>query len=92
MSRSMTESEAIEYLSSKFLVVDSPLNPSKEECEKHNEAIEMAIEALEEVKRLQPQKAIQNGPGEGWSCPACGNSLHWKERKYCDCGQAIDWR
>lgn len=42
----MTEKEAIEYLKSRYLVVGSSLNPSRE-CEKHNAVIDMAIKALE---------------------------------------------
>ena len=43
----MTEKEAIEYLESRYLVVGSPLNPPREECERHNAVIDMVIYALE---------------------------------------------
>lgn len=43
----MTEQMAIEYLLNRYLVVGSPVNPPKEECEKHNAVIDMAIQALE---------------------------------------------
>lgn len=47
----MTNREAIEYLSNKYLVIGSPVNPPKEECEKHNAVIDMAIEALEKSEK-----------------------------------------
>lgn len=49
----MKENEAIEYLQNRYLVVGSPANPPKEECEKHNEVVEMAINALEEVQKYR---------------------------------------
>ena len=50
----MTEKEAIEYLKSRYLVVGSSLNLPKEECERHNAVIDMAIHALEKcvLKKL----------------------------------------
>ena len=49
----MTENEAIEYLQNRYLVVGSPANPPKEECEKHNAVMTMAIQALEEVQQYR---------------------------------------
>ena len=49
--RSMTECEAIDYLKNHYLVVGSRANPPKEECEKHNEVMDRAIKALEEIQR-----------------------------------------
>ena len=43
----MSEKEAIEYLSTRYLEVGSIINPPKEECEKHNAIVDMAIQALE---------------------------------------------
>lgn len=43
----MTEQMAIEYLLNRYLVVGSPVNPPKEECEKQNAVIDMAIQAIE---------------------------------------------
>ena len=45
MSEDMTEKDVIEYLKNRYLVVGSPLNPQKEECERHNAVIDMAIKA-----------------------------------------------
>jgi hypothetical protein len=50
----MTEKEAIEYLKGRYLVVESPLNPTKEECESHNAVIDMAIEALRKQMPIKP--------------------------------------
>ena len=47
----MNENEAIEYLQSRYLAVGSRVNPPKEECERHNEVVDMAIKALEEVQQ-----------------------------------------
>ena len=49
----MTENEAIEYLQSRYLAVGSRVNPPKEECERHNEIVDMAIKALEEVQQYR---------------------------------------
>ena len=96
----MIEKEAIEYLKSRYLVVGSPLNPPRKECEKHNAAIDMAIHALE--KRVPDQPALE-GDGydtdgeiilDEWLCPGCGTryEVDYDEYKFCpECGQAIDW-
>lgn len=49
----MNENEGIEYLQSRYLAVGSRVNPPKEECERHNEVIDMAIKALEEVQQYR---------------------------------------
>lgn len=49
----MTEIEAKEYLLNRYLVVGSPLNPPREECEKHNKVIDMAIEAFNKVESMK---------------------------------------
>ena len=49
----MNENEAIEYLQSRYLAVGSRVNPQKEECERHNEVVDMAIKALEEVQQYR---------------------------------------
>lgn len=48
----MTEQMAIEYLLNRYLVVGSPVNPPKEECEKHNAVLDMAIKALEKQSMI----------------------------------------
>ena len=57
----MTENEAKEYLLNRYLVVGSPANPPKEECEKHNDVLDVAIYALEAI---QAYRAI--GTVEGY--------------------------
>ena len=54
----MTTKEAIEYLSGRYLVVGSKCNPPEDECKKHNEVVDMAIEALKKNKFLRDMKAI----------------------------------
>ena len=49
----ITTKEAIEYLSGRYLVVGSKCNPPEDECKKHNEVVDMAIEALKTVSDLQ---------------------------------------
>lgn len=44
----MSKQDAIEYLLNHYLVVGSPINPPREECEKHNAVLDIAIEALRE--------------------------------------------
>ena len=96
----MKENEAIGYLLNKYLVVDSPINPPKEECEKHNAVLDMAIKSIE--------KQIPNKPYFGnvvtdyyiydcMKCPCCNGFLvHENDSKgkhnYChNCGQKLDW-
>lgn len=97
----MKENEAIEYLQNRYLVVGSPANPPKEECEKHNEVVEMAIKALEEVQQyrqigtpeecraaVEKQKAISREIIEGkYFCPKCHNLAPYP--MYCRCGQKL---
>jgi hypothetical protein len=49
----VTENEAVEYLLSRYLVVGSPVNPPKEECEKHNDVLDLAITALEAIQQYR---------------------------------------
>ena len=68
----MNENEAIEYLLSRYLAVGSRVNPPKEECERHNEIVDMAIKALEEVQKY---RAI----GTPEECQALKNRLTAKK-------------
>lgn len=91
----MKENEAIEYLQSRYLVVGSPANPPKEECEKHNEVVEMAIKALEEVQKyraigtpeecrtaMEKQKKKNPIRLDKCTCPSCGTYNEvWKKRR-----------
>ena len=86
----MTENEAVEYLLSRYLVVGSPVNPPKEECEKHNDVLDLAITALEAIKAyraigtIEEFKALKekNEPKKpqeiSWGatkCPICGQEF-----------------
>lgn len=101
----MKENEAIEYLQNRYLVVGSPANPPKEECEKHNEVVEMAIKALEEVQqyraigtpeecRVAMKKQTAKKIESPW-CPCCGKFLtteYMNKRYHCIyCGQLLEW-
>lgn len=94
----MKVEEAKQYLLNRYLVVGSPVNPPKEECEKHNEVIDLAIEALE--KQI-PKKATYEDVGnvygaEKRSCSACGDVVLISPRarefeKYCRfCGNRLE--
>ena len=56
----MNENEAIEYLQSRYLVVGSRVNAPKEECERHNEVVDMAIKALEEVQQYRAIGTVED--------------------------------
>lgn len=100
----MTESEAIEYLKNRYLVVGNRVNGGEKgikRCEQHNESIDMAIKALE--KQI-PKKPIRHAVWEDFKCPACGSTeirpydTEYREYdkncefEYCsDCGQKLDW-
>ena len=94
----MTEKEAIEYLKSRYLVVGSPLNPPKEECERHNAVIDMAIHALEKCvpKKVMNKKALVDFCGrvyeERGDCPVCECPADKNYQDCCRlCGQKLDW-
>lgn len=96
----MTEREALEYLKNRYLVVGSPLNPPKEACERHNEAIDKAIKALEKCVPVQPNLEGDGYDKDGkiifdeWLCPCCETryEVDYDDYKFCpNCGQAIDW-
>ena len=85
-----TYEEAIRELEDRYLSISCYAD--KEACNKANEAIDIAIQALE--KQI-PKKVISD---EAFGrCPVCGyifNSELVNEYniKYCpDCGQALDW-
>lgn len=73
----MKPEEAIDYL-------QDPIGKR----EKHDEAVQMAIEALE--KQI-PKKLISKDDYE--DCPDCGTILrYWLEEGYCyKCGQKYVW-
>ena len=89
----MTNEEAIEYLSERYVVMSMCL--TIDECRKHNKAISMAIEALEKQIPRKPLHMHKN-----YYCPICKEDgwMLWDDAvpndmdKYCGiCGQAIDW-
>lgn len=97
----ITTKEAIEYLSGRYLVVGSKYNPPEDECKKHNEVVDMAIEA---IKKSIPLKTILKKYFEGLEeeypcCPTCGEILTDRipaDNKdfyfHCiNCGQKFDW-
>lgn len=96
----MTEKDVIEYLKNRYLVVGSPLNPPREECERHNAVIVMAIKALEKRVPKQPDLEGDGYDDDGeiifdeWLCPCCETryEVDYDDYKFCpNCGQAIDW-
>ena len=96
----MTRKEALEYLKRCYLVVGSPLNPPREECERHNAVIVMAIKALEKRVPKQPDLEGDGYDDDGeiifdeWLCPCCETryEVDYDDYKFCpNCGQAIDW-
>ena len=96
----MTEKDVIEYLKSRYLVVGSPLNPPREECERYNAVIDMAIKALEMRVPNQPDFEGDGYGDDGkiifdeWLCPCCRTTyeVDYDDYKFCpNCGQAIDW-
>ena len=89
----MTLKEAIEELKDRYLGMSAYAN--REQCEKANKALDIAITALEK----QIPKAAEHEDGAWSICPNCGGSIcndteyaTNKEVSYCEhCGQAIDW-
>ena len=75
----MTEQMAIEYLLNRYLVVGSPVNPPKEECEKQNAVIDMAIQALEK------QSMINEILNEMWQ-------LNEIAKGYCEVGTLEEFK
>ena len=56
----------------------------------YNDAINMAIKALEKQIPNKPYKDRENGVYYKEHCPCCGRSLFPNDH-HCVCGQAIDW-
>ena len=54
------------------------------------EAVDMAIQALEKQIPKKPYKDNENGIYEKEYCPICHRSLFPNDH-HCICGQAIDW-
>lgn len=76
----MTNKEAIDYL----------IDPIGKGLAEHDEAVKMAVEALEKQipkKRIWGRTATR--PNVTWICPCCRNHVN---SEYCrKCGQRIDW-
>ena len=74
---------------------------------KMNEALSLAISALEKQIPKKPKRVDKNSVFDGnWKkiCPYCGTILverittedtsypvHYNMTKHCNCGQALDW-
>ena len=76
------------------------MNPPREECERHNAVIDMAIKALEMRVPNQPDFEGDGYGDDGkiifdeWLCPCCETryEVDYDDYKFCpNCGQAIDW-
>ena len=82
----MTYEEAIEYITERYVTMSMCL--TLDECRKHNNAISMAIDALE---KQVPKKPPNH---DGMVCPSCNSKARYGHpyEYYCPhCGQAIDW-
>ena len=75
------EAEAIECLK---------INKSTSVYMMLQEAVDMAIQALEKHIPKKPYKDNENGIYEKEYCPICHRSLFPNDH-HCICGQAIDW-
>lgn len=104
----MKENEAITYLKNRYLAVGSRVNGGEKGikmCEQHNEAIDMAINALQEIQIYRTSEAVARrtnamrkqqavapvfiGEISNALCPECGKRVC---TQYCpDCGQKIKW-
>lgn len=104
----MKENEAIAYLKSRYLVVGSRVNGGEKgvkRCEQHNKAIDMAINALQEMQIYRTSEAVARrenamrkqqaiapvfiGEITNALCPECGKRVC---TQYCsNCGQKIKW-
>lgn len=88
----MTEKDVIEYLKNRYLVVGSPLNPTKEECKRHNAVIDMATEALRKQIPIKPVAVLGACDKPEYECKNCGDTIPDNMYEFCPwCGQAIDW-
>lgn len=84
----MTPQEAIEKLESRYMTHGEAGKDGYLECKAQNEAITLAISALE--KQI-PRKPIKRGSMffQTYHCPTCDAS---GTNIYCwNCGQRLDW-
>lgn len=86
----MTNEEAIKELKERYLGMSA--YSDREHFQKANQALDMAIEALE---KQMPKKVITaniDGNIELRYCPYCRIRFIKAGMKYCgECGQALDW-
>lgn len=101
----MTNEEAIKELKERYLGMSAYAD--REQFQKANQALDMAIEALEKQIPKKPKRVDKNYVFDGnWKkiCPCCGTTLmerittkdesypiHYNMTKHCKCGQALDW-
>lgn len=101
----MTNEEAIKELKERYLGMSA--YSDREHFQKANQALDMAIEALEKQIPKKPKRVDKNYVFDGnWKkiCPCCGITLmehittkdesypvHYNMTKHCKCGQALDW-
>ena len=73
---------------------------TKEKLKLHEEAVDMAVEALEKQIPMRPVQDTKPRDGMGhtyydWVCPTCGTFLAFEpariEPHHCKCGQALYW-
>ena len=102
----MKPEEAIEIVEGEYVTM-SKWWGTYEEAKRHNEAINMAINALSKQIPVSPKRIDKNAEFDGnWKmvCPICGRVLmerittdeisyprHYNMTDYCNCGQKIDW-
>ena len=92
----MTNEEAIEELKERYLGMSAYAD--REQFQKANQALDMAIEALE--KQI-PKKCETREGRKAYRCPLCGEWFigsvddmiyRGAEPNFCSlCGQALDW-
>lgn len=102
----MTPQEAIEQLKyDRAMCLFNPSTgeeePMNDDCKKTAEALELAIEALDDkIPRKLEKKEDMFGMSYHLYCPACGRFFGEKGKRtiwlgekpaYCDCGQRLDW-
>jgi len=95
----MTNEEAIDYLKNHYMAYVEHLQTDKELIAKHNQVMDLAIEALEKqmpkkIIEADRPKVIYGGAEYDVKglCQTCKTLVLGCVPKFCSCcGQALDW-
>lgn len=89
--KQMTYEEAIKYIGNHYMAYVPFLQENREQINKHNKVMDIAIECIEKQIPKKVRKYKANPNLIYFECPCCDHK-NQADIKFCRyCGQAIDW-